>query len=811
LFVPLSGSSVVLPPFAQVIARQYSTGESFGDKPNPETFDGLKEVITRWVDPYGRSPINYEEWKSSQTATDPFQYRLVSSVDTKRQPVAGSRFAIIVNSDLYDTLSASINLYALDAAGEGFNVDIYCSSGGTPEQFRAFLQSLYAGGMEGCVLVGDLPIAWYEMYGCYVPPYQEEFPCDQFYMDMDGVFEDTDADGLYDGHTGNTAPEIWLGRLTASPLTMDGSTEFELLENYFRKNHLYRSNLAPIADRALAYLDDNLAFLTSHLNILMEEFMGECTAVDDPWTTWDTDYESRLTMPHEFVHLYAHSSPYSHAFMNPAGNWSFTENWEVKAIAPAVNFYMLCACSNARYTSSDYMAGWYVFAHDYGLAAWGSTKAGCMIYFHDFYPSLGRQEPIGKAYLNWFLAQAAGGFWTWEECYYYGLTLIGDPTLTIQQKSHSRMIQYDNEWGGSSFCFPNSDGLDLFNTRFTADRSCSLSAVLMLANPWNGAPTCRVYIWNSDGTFPTDKIDSIDVQLDPRNIGRWTVVDVSELGLQFSEGEDFHVGLTAVNLQPGERIDVHAGEWVDSLPVRSSLTRYGVWTRYDDLVPGGHNLDIRVIVVEEPEPEVEITTLTIPYAYLAQEYYQVVQAGGGVLPYTWDLTAGNLPDGIALDAQSGVIFGTPFGIDTAHFTIRVTDNSPTPLTDIQHLALITGICIDSDSDGFGDPGHPENACPDDNCLAVHNPDQKDTDNDGTGDACCCLAGTGNVDGDSEDLVDIADLTALISYLFIEPHPVPGCPAEANVDDDDEGVIDIGDLTVLIDYLFISRTPPADCK
>ncbi|HUV29825.1 MAG TPA: hypothetical protein VMY05_01855, partial [Acidobacteriota bacterium] len=92
LFVPLSGSSVVLPPFAQVIARQYSTGESFGDKPNPETFDGLKEVITRWVDPYGRSPINYEEWKSSQTATDPFQYRLVSSVDTKRQPVAGSRF-----------------------------------------------------------------------------------------------------------------------------------------------------------------------------------------------------------------------------------------------------------------------------------------------------------------------------------------------------------------------------------------------------------------------------------------------------------------------------------------------------------------------------------------------------------------------------------------------------------------------------------------------------------------------------------------------------------------------------------------------
>jgi len=324
-----------------------------------------------------------------------------------------------------------------------------------------------------------------------------------------------------------------------------------------------------------------------------------------------------------------------------------------------------------------------------------------MIYCHDFYPSLGYQKPIGDAYIIWFLAQAAGGFWWWEECYYYGLTLLGDPTLRIQKKSNSRMIQYDNEWGGSSVCLPNSDGTDLFNTRFTAHKSCSLSAVLMLANPWNGAPTCRIYVWDSDGTFPSAKIDSIDVQLNPANIGRWTWVDVSELGLQFSEGEDFHVGFTAVNLQPGDRVDLHAGVPVDSLPMRSSLMHNGEWVLFHDFDPEGHNFDIRVVVVEEPEPVVEITTLTIPNACLEQYYNQAIEVEGGIPPYSWDLTAGSLPDSITLEGQTGVISGQATCLDTSHFTIRVTDSGTPSLIDIQHLTLVTRRCSDNAEDDNG--------------------------------------------------------------------------------------------------------------
>lgn len=104
-------------------------------------------------------------------------------------------------------------------------------------------------------------------------------------------------------------------------------------------------------------------------------------------------------------------------------------------------------------------------------------------------------------------------------------------------------------------------------------------------------------------------------------------------------------------------------------------------------------------------------------------------------------------------------------------------------------------CTDTDGDGFGNPGFPLNTCLVDNCPQMPNPTQADADGDGLGDACCCLGVRGNVN--YIGIVDLADLSALVSYLTGGGYVLP-CPNEANVNR--IGIVDLADLSALVSYL-----------
>lgn len=95
------------------------------------------------------------------------------------------------------------------------------------------------------------------------------------------------------------------------------------------------------------------------------------------------------------------------------------------------------------------------------------------------------------------------------------------------------------------------------------------------------------------------------------------------------------------------------------------------------------------IAIGAPLP-LTVTTTKLPGGVPNQVYAATtLQASGGVPPFTWTTTSGNLPAGLSL-ASTGVISGTPTTIGTFNFTVQVTDSEATPMTATANLSIVVG-------------------------------------------------------------------------------------------------------------------------
>ncbi|TET24586.1 MAG: T9SS type A sorting domain-containing protein, partial [Candidatus Cloacimonadota bacterium] len=297
-----------------------------------------------------------------------------------------------------------------------YSVQLDTMRGTTAADVRAHLLSLLPNELEGAILIGSIPFAWYEYTSAEG---REEFPVDLYLMDLDGTWIDNDGDGLFDNHTGSKAPEIWTGRIFSG--SMSWSDEIILINSYLSKIHKYRTGGYSTPQKALAYVDDDwYGYNDCDLGLLYDTV----DVVRNYNTTIASDFRIRFNDPYEWVQICSHSSPWGNTFKNQSGYAGTCFNFEIWFANPEWQFINLFQCSGTRFFEENYSGGCYIFGPMNTLLVIGSSKVGSMRHFDDFYGPLAGGISVGEAFKDWFSIWGIN-----DVSWYYGMIICGDAAL----------------------------------------------------------------------------------------------------------------------------------------------------------------------------------------------------------------------------------------------------------------------------------------------------------------------------------------------------------------------------------------------
>ncbi len=360
------------------------------------------------------------------------------------RPAAGAvstRMLLVVENSLYPSIQTKLQRFVQDLQKEGWTVLVYRFGSGTAQSLRTYLRSRYKekGGLAGALFIGDIPYIVYEMMQSWdnnKTREYEDFPCDIYYMDVDGSWSDTltdedvqPANGKYDTRSGDIGLEIWVGRLQTSNLTCLG-TEAGTLNNYFEKNHLFRTGGLRTAPSALVYDDDDWSGMGTGDKSNLKKILSGVTAISSPEATTAADYKA-LRMPAnlEFIYTRSHGWPGGHGYYrNSKANFDSVFCADYLSIDPKALFYSFFVCSGCDYSAEDNLGGVAAFNQKSGLLAYGSAKTGGIWADDSFFDTLAEGYGFGAAFVEWFNAVQTAYPDTTPR-WWYGMILIGDASL----------------------------------------------------------------------------------------------------------------------------------------------------------------------------------------------------------------------------------------------------------------------------------------------------------------------------------------------------------------------------------------------
>ncbi|MCK4224264.1 MAG: hypothetical protein KAX39_03725 [candidate division Zixibacteria bacterium] len=759
---------------------------------------------------------------------------------------------VFVDSVIYPAIQTNFDQFISDLETDGYSVSVTEVWSQTPEEIRATLLSEYtSSGLEGVILVGDVPAAWMETYMYYI----SHFPTDYFYMDLDGTWNDYDADGFYDNLSGNLDPEIWSGRITPSNCIF--GDEVKQLNQYFTKNHAYRTGSLSLPDRALGYLE---CIWYPQVETYLGWVYADVTFVDHEDTTTALHYKYMLQQGYEWVHLLSHSSPWGSTFFlhNDTYGGGSVFSYEMPHVNPQANFVLLNACSNAKYTETNNLGQSYLFGSDYVVAVIGETRIMYGDDFEDLYASLGAEKNLGESFLDW-IWWCYDGFW--------GCHIFGDPTLkphghgnplTLAGFSPTRMKKGDFEWdttpidispftdGNPSACVDNSGniwtawnaGRDIRANIWTSHYdgiSWSTPEEVAFSVPWDFHPSMttdnsgNVWIFWQSYREVENYIDGWDIYGIYYNGSSWsspiriTTVDpydVEPKSALDSSGNVWVVWRTERKPDSDIMYSYYNGSsWSSNAYVTSSLDEErdpvitvdkdgNVWVVWYAKKNGNWDLYAKYYNGVSWSPEIQVTD---DPGYDLQPSV-IADASGRV----WVLWRSNRNGN--LDIYSKYYEGISWSSDMPVTTDPGDDLCPSVTYNGGDKILVTWQSNrDGDWNIYQSTYESEWSTPalvstdegnqiqpaaefsgNDHFVSVFSGDQEENWN-----IYCGMAFTrGDVNGDG--VIDIGDVVCLINYLYKDgPPPVPLASGDVNCD----YTVDLGDVVYLLNYLYKGGPPP----
>jgi Putative Ig domain len=200
----------------------------------------------------------------------------------------------------------------------------------------------------------------------------------------------------------------------------------------------------------------------------------------------------------------------------------------------------------------------------------------------------------------------------------------------------------------------------------------------------SGSTTFTVTLTDSGGAAPVSQQFTINISPAPALSISTTSLPPGTVNAVYSGAVATQGGVAPLawsvisgTLPPGLTLNPANGQ-ITGIPTTAAVYPFTVQVKDSALPTSQTAMQALSITITTPAP-LSITTSSLAAGVTATGYSGTLQATGGVLPYTWSITNGQLPAGLKIDS-SGAITGTPVQVGTSTFTVQVADSEVNPTT-----------------------------------------------------------------------------------------------------------------------------------